>query len=98
MNPVMIVHKETGKIWRATSGKVGWKEAHHAKNAWANSIVPCIPKHLMVEYGNYGYTRPIKFNDQDEYEIIFIDEALKELYELRGRYNEDLALKYEGEE
>lgn len=71
MNPVMIVHKETGKIWRATSGKVGWKEAHHAKNAWSNT---------------YQYDDSVpKFDDQDEYEIIFIDEALKELYELRYR-------------
>lgn len=82
MNPVMVIHKETGNIWRATSGKVGWKQPQHAKAAWQRSYEPSIPKHLWID--DEGWRRkPVKFNDQDEYEIIFIDEALKELCKLR---------------
>ena len=82
MNPVMIVNKATGSIWRASSGKVGWKLPAHAKNAWAASFEPCIPKHLRKSDGWNDYT--VRFHCQDEYEVVFIEDVLKELYELRG--------------
>lgn len=33
----VIRHKETRKLWTATSGKQSWKKVNHAKSAWAGS-------------------------------------------------------------
>lgn len=41
----IIRNKNTGEIWRASSGKSSWKAKGHAKGAWANS------------YGGYCYYR-----------------------------------------
>jgi len=85
MNPVMIVNKSTGEIWRATSGKVGWKQPSHAKAAWMNSKTPCIPEHL-IEKGEI-YNKPFRFDEQDEYEVVFIDAILKQMYSIKNSLN-----------
>lgn len=34
----IIRHKETKKVWMASSCKTSWKQTNHAKNAWVHSF------------------------------------------------------------
>lgn len=70
----IIVHKETGEQWTASSGKDSWKAKGHAKNAWINS--------------SYAFKNPAKgkFDNQDEYELkclfggkSYVDELLMQI-------------------
>lgn len=70
-----IIHKETKDVWRTNKGKHAWTTAGNAKKAWKYS--DNVPKHLKKEvyrspYNHYVRYETIRFDDQDEYEIVEI--------------------------
>lgn len=60
-----IRHKQTKQLWKASSGKTVWKQPGHAKNAW------CVTQ----------WRNNIRFDDQDEYEIVELTDQNESLLE-----------------
>ena len=71
----VIMNKNTGKQWRACSGKTVWTSIGAAKGAFANS-------HYRASHDLYmlcrqeGCSKIPLFDTQDELEILTIEEAL----------------------
>lgn len=86
-----IRHKETQELWKAPSGKTSWRKKGHAKSAWATVCgmygsaehysrkygVPLIEERSLWRDETY-YVFP-KFDEQDVYELVEINNVAGEL-------------------
>ncbi len=70
----IIIHKETGEQWQASSGKQSWGASNHAKSAWRASA---------NYHGKGGGTF---FDEQDTHELLELESEdtvkLKEALEI----------------
>jgi DNA-directed RNA polymerase specialized sigma24 family protein len=85
-----IRHKESGALWKAPSGKSSWRKQGHAKSAWATLCQGYNSAHIyanrygvdLVPYqrydGDIDFAFP-KFDEQDVYELIEINNLAGEL-------------------
>lgn len=71
----IIQNKKTREQWKASSGKIAWKQVNHAKAAWHNSSEEtkseCSKVKVPCTWYSCGYEeRTPYFDEQDIYEIV----------------------------
>lgn len=66
-----IIHKESGEVWVARSGKTAWAKPHHAKAAWklGRGRNEVSDPTLVKECPRNRWDTRVSFNDQDVYEV-----------------------------
>ena len=95
MSTFIIRNKSTLQQWVADSGKSSWNKASDAKSAWKRSRLN-VPIELQFKKYIMAPTHvPLKFDDQDVYEIVELySDAEKRSAEIERKFKEILETFY----
>lgn len=92
----IIRHRETKEIFHASSGKSGWREAGHAKLAFANSIQGAkwsTADHILNQYGLKK--SDFKYKGSGQYDFRFDSQNVYEVVELKSKSEDHLKVAIE---